>query len=76
MRSVEMLAFDMNRLGGNPVAIPACTAYMCICLVVCTVMACVKLKNEEQLELPHLEGFKSEAVLFVVIDNLLCERVS
>lgn len=26
MLSVEMLAFNMSCLGGNPVAIPACTA--------------------------------------------------
>lgn len=26
MQSVEMLTFNVNRLRGNPVAIPACTA--------------------------------------------------
>lgn len=50
--------------------------YICIYLVVCTFMVCVKLKNEEQLELPHLEGCKSEGVLFVVIGNLQSEWVS
>lgn len=50
--------------------------YIYIYLVVCTFMVRVKLKNEEQLELPPLEGCKSEALLFVVIGNLQREQVS